>query len=107
MAKKEWDNHEIQRKMFTIRKAHRPILFNYLQSIILDNPQVLVNGDVSLRLESKKALKKATKGKPDLRKMLVSRECGHCFCTDNYLEQVRTPELVQKFLPVYHSEFEE
>jgi hypothetical protein len=104
---KEWDNHEIQRKMFTIKKPNEPILFNYLESITLDNPKVLINDDVSLRLESRKAFKKATKDKPEIRKMLVWRECGYCFCTDNYLNQVPTPELAQKFLPVYHAEFEE
>ncbi|MEZ7204893.1 hypothetical protein [Pseudoalteromonas sp. DY56-GL79] len=103
----EWSNHEIQRKMFTVKKPGKPILFNYLESIILDNPKVLINDDVSLRRESRKAFKTVTSKKSKIRDLLVWRECGHCFCADNYLNQVPTPELIQKFLPVYHAEFEE
>ncbi|ASA54629.1 hypothetical protein [Vibrio gazogenes] len=104
---KEWDNYDIQRKMFTVRKPAKPILFDYLDEIILDNPKVKINDDVSLRKESRKALKKATKRNSQLREILTWRECGHCFCQDNYLNQVQVPELIQKFLPTYHAEFEE
>lgn len=103
----EWDAYDIQRKMFTIRKSGRPILFEYLESILLDNPKVLINEDVSLRKESRKALKQALAGDKQLREILTWRECNHCFCQDNYLNQVRVPELVQKFLPTYHAEFEQ
>lgn len=102
-----WDKHEIQKKMYTIKKPKEPILFNYLESITLDNPQVLINDDVSLHSESKSAFNKATKNKNDIDTKVIFRKCGHCFCTENYLKQVPTPELVQKFLPVYHASFEQ
>ncbi|QRV24427.1 hypothetical protein [Marinomonas foliarum] len=103
---RKWDDYDIQRKMFTVRKPTSPILFEYLEEIILDNPKVKISDDVSLRKESRRALKKATKEKTQLRELLTWRECGHCFCQDNYLKQVQVPELIQKFLPTYHAEFE-
>ncbi|MEN0036412.1 MAG: hypothetical protein AAGC78_05065 [Cellvibrio sp.] len=105
MLSKEWDKYDLQRKMFTIRKPGKPIIFDYLEEIILDNPRVKI-GDVSLKKESRIALKKVTERKPRLKELLSWRECGHCFCQDNYFNQVRTPELIQKFLPAYHAEFE-
>ena len=104
---RKWDDYDVQRKMFTVRKPTKPILFDYLEEVILDNPKVKINDDVSLRRESRRALKKAAKGKTQLRELLTWRECGHCFCQDNYLKQVEVPELIQKFLPTYHAEFEE
>ncbi len=101
-----WDSFDVQRKMFTIRKPAKPILFEYLECIVLDNPKVLINEDISLRKESRKALENAVSGNDRLQGLLEWRECGHCFCQDNYLKQVRVPELVQKFLPTYHAEFE-
>ncbi len=102
----EWGNYDIQRKMFTVRKPAKPILFNYLAGVLLDDPKVKIDNDVSLRSESRKALKKATEENSQLQELLIWRECGHCFCQDNYLNQVPVPELIQKFLPTYHAEFE-
>jgi hypothetical protein len=101
-----WDNYDIQKKMLTIRKPSKPISFSYLEEIILDNPKVLINDDISLRKESRTALKKAIKENYHLGDILAWRKCRHCFCEDNYLNQVRIPELVQKFLPTYHTKFE-
>ncbi|MBD3653148.1 hypothetical protein [Kangiella sp.] len=103
----QWGSYQIQRKMITVRKPARPILFKHLIGIILDNPKVLINENISLSKESRTALEKVIGGNDKLRKMLGWRECGHCFCQDNYLHEVRVPELVQKFLPTYHAEFEE
>ncbi len=103
----KWDAYQKQRKMLTIRKPNKPILFNYLEEIVLDNPKVLIHDDVSLRKESRKALIRAVSGNEELKSKLTWRECGHCFCTDNYLKQVPTSELAQKFLPLEHAKFEE
>ena len=103
---KKWDDYAIQRKMITIRKPNKPILFDHLEDIIIDNPKVKINDNVSLRKESTMALKEAVKEKTQLRELLTLRECGHCFCQDNYLKQVKVPELIQKFLPTHHAEFE-
>lgn len=104
---KKWDDFEKQRKMLTVKKPNNPILFNYLEEITLDNPKVLIHEDVSLRKESRKALKKAVRGDEELKSKFFWRECGHCFCADNYLHQVPTSELAQKFLPLDHAKFEE
>lgn len=102
-----WGTYEKQRKMLTIRKPNNAILFNYLEEIVLDNPKVLIHDDVSLRKESRKALNRAVSGNEELKSKLAWRECGYCFCTDNYLKQVPTSELAQKFLPIEHAKFEE
>lgn len=103
---KKWNKHERQRKMLTIKKPNSPILFNYLESITLDNPKVTLDDDLHLFNESRKALKKILQGNLNLRNMLVWRKCNDCYCADNYLNQVPIPELIQKFLPAYHAEFE-
>lgn len=102
----KWDKYDLQRKMFTIRKPGKPILFDYLEEIILDNPKVKINENISLRQESRIALQRTVEKTSSLKNLLSWRECGHCFCHDNYLNQVKTPELIQKFLPIYHAEFE-
>lgn len=103
---REWDNYDRQRKMVTIRKPEKAILFDYIEEIILDDPKVKINDDVSLRRESRAALQNAIERTPRLQRLLSWRQCGFCYCQDNYLNQVKTPELIQKFLPTYHAEFE-
>ncbi|MBN3199741.1 hypothetical protein H5A20_13610 [Pectobacterium brasiliense] len=103
--KKNWDNYPIQQKMFTVRKPGKPILFKYLEEIILDNPKVIIGDDVFLYEEAMNALKRATKGSPALRKKIIMRECTNCFCRSNYLNQVSTKELGKLFLPVCHPDF--
>ncbi len=100
---KEWGNYEIQKKMFTIKKSSGPILFDYLECIILDNPKILINGDVSLKKESRKALGEILKVNSNLEAKLVWRACGYCYCSENYLKQIPTVVMAQKFLPQYHS----
>lgn len=102
----KWNEYEIQRKMFTIRKPRKPILFENLESIILDNPKVKTTHNTCLKSESEKALKYALAGDKHLKEILAWRECGHCFCTDNYQKQVDAPELAKKFLPIDHAEFD-
>lgn len=101
-----WDFYQTQRKMFTIRKASRAVLFESLESIILDNPGVVITkGAIDLKVEAVKALKDATEDFPDLRQKLSLRKCSNCFCQSNYLNQVPVPELYKLFLPVHHQVF--
>ena len=103
--KKYWDDYPTQQKMFTIRKAKKAVLFDYLEEIVLDNPGVKIHGNVSLGTEALKALKKATKKNTELKSLLKVRSCKSCFCHDNYLEQVPVPDLERLFLPPWHENF--
>lgn len=100
-----WDKYPTQQKMFTVRKPERPILFEFLEEIILDNPKVIIYDDISLRKEAMNALKRATKGSSILQKKIVIRECSNCYCQSNYLNQVNVEDLARLFLPVQHSKF--
>eukprot|EP01029_Cantina_marsupialis_P018204 TRINITY_DN4163_c0_g1_i1.p2 TRINITY_DN4163_c0_g1~~TRINITY_DN4163_c0_g1_i1.p2 ORF type:complete len:238 (-),score=26.92 TRINITY_DN4163_c0_g1_i1:245-958(-) len=100
-----WEEYAMQRKMFTIRKVQRPVLFNYLQRIVLDNPRVMIHGDTNLFIEARNAIYRATAGFPELRAMLDVRECNNCYCHDNYLKQFTSRHLSKLFLPRQHQRF--
>jgi len=100
-----WDDFPIQQKMFTVRKSGKPILFEYLEEITLDNPKVIIHDDILLRKEAMRALKKATRHFPELRKKIMMRECSNCFCQSNYLDQVSVADLERLFLPSWHADF--
>jgi hypothetical protein len=100
---KDWDFYQTQRKMFTIRKPNKAVLFESLESIILDNPAVVITkGAIDLKVEAVNALKEATKDLPNLRQKLSLRKCSNCFCQSNYLNQIPVSELCKLFLPVHH-----
>ncbi|MBR9869083.1 MAG: hypothetical protein GYB20_18700 [Oceanospirillales bacterium] len=100
-----WDSFDRQRKMFTIRKPGRPVLFESLEEIVLDNPNVKIYGEVDPFIEAKEALNQLTENKPKLRTLIVQRECNRCFCHDNYLKQVSPEQIARLFLPQAHSSF--
>jgi hypothetical protein len=100
-----WEEYATQRKMFTIRKALRPVLFNYTRRIILDNPDVRIYGDTSLFAEARNSIYNATEGFPEFRVMLSIRECGYCYCRANYLRQFTPNHLSKLFLPRQHRRF--
>ncbi len=102
----EWNKHDRQKMMITIRKPSKPILFDYLQTITLDNPQVKINNELDLHIESKKALVEVLRGNLSMANMLKLRNCELCFCVGNYSDQLSQTELVQKFLPDTHEAFE-
>lgn len=100
-----WDNFDRQRKMFTIRKPRRPVLFESLEEIMLDNPKVKIYGEVNLFVEAKEVLNQLTENKSELREIIVQRECNRCFCHDNYLNQLSRVQIARFFLPKSHSKF--
>lgn len=104
--RKRWYQFDTQRKMVTIRKPKKPILFQYLEEIIIDNPKVIINGNIRLKLESMNALYFATEKHPNLRRLIRERECKYCFCTKNYLDDIPVAELARLFLPKNHLYFD-
>ncbi len=99
-----WEKYATQRKMFTIRKAQRPVLFNYTRRIVLDNPSVIIYGDTNLFNEARNGLYNVTQGLPELRAMLTVRKCNNCFCHNNYLGFTAN-HLAKLFLPRQHQRF--
>ncbi|MBL4764407.1 MAG: hypothetical protein JKX67_03875 [Colwellia sp.] len=100
-----WDNFDRQRKMITIRKPGKPVLFESLEEIMLDNPKVNIYGKVNPFFEAKETLSQLTDNKSQLRGLMMQRECNWCFCHDNYLKQVSTEQIARLFLPQGHNDF--
>ena len=101
----KWNQFETQRKMFTIRNPGIPVLFDSLESIILDRPGVLIHKTIDLENEALSALSNALKKHPVLMNPVSIRTCANCFCEDNYLKQVSPTELSKLFLPNNHEKF--
>lgn len=101
----KWDSYQRQRKMLTIKNEMRPILFKYLTSIVIDDPQVdIVFKDdtpkIRLFKEAVTGLKNAIGEDTRLRNKLTIRTCNSsCYCKKNYLTEVSTRELEKIFLP--------
>ncbi|MFP1754888.1 hypothetical protein [Lonsdalea quercina] len=97
-----WDNFNRQHKMITIRKPYHPILFQYLEKIVLDDPNVQIYNDTipydvaqkSLCIELKNAQLPLT--------LLTKRHCKRCFCHSNYLKQLATEKISNLFLTPQH-----
>ena len=83
--RRDWNNYERQKKMVTIRNQFEPILFDYLEEVIVDNPNVQI-GDTVLFMELAKSIKIATIEKPQLVVKFNTRTCNDkCYCKENYL----------------------
>lgn len=100
-----WDEFDRQRKMVTIRKPAKPMLFESLEAIILDDPKISIYNEVIPFYEAKNVLDNLTKNKPELRELIFPRECNGCFCHDNYLNQITTVQIARLFLPHTHHNF--
>lgn len=99
-----WDEFDRQRKMVTIRKPAKPMLFESLEEITLDNPKVTIYDEVIPFLEAKNVLNRLADDKPELRKLMVQRKCNWCFCHKNYSEQPHH-KIVRLFLTQAHNNF--
>jgi hypothetical protein len=93
----KWDDFQRQKKMVTIRDMHDAILFDYLNGVVVDNPNVSI-GDKIVFNESVKALKKAIGSNNLLKNKVSTRNCSNCFCKSNYLNQVHVNDIKRLFL---------
>lgn len=100
-----WDNFDIQRRMVTIRKPKRPVLFESLVEIKLDNPEVEIYEKVNPFDEAREALNQLTIDKLEIRELINQRECNFCYCCDNYLKQTSAEQIARLFLPQTHTNF--
>lgn len=94
-----WDEYDVQKKMFTIRNPRRPVLFENLEEIIIDDLQVEIYGGIDLAMELRQALDLATQELVQLRRLIRVRQCNRCYCTQNYLQEIDESDLARLFLP--------
>jgi len=98
-----WDKYEVQKKMFTIRNIHSPALFEYLEYVKVDDPDVKIvqagKEDIFLFQEAKKAINLKISNNPFLKDKFSVHECSNCFCRQNYLNEIDVPNLQRLFLP--------
>ena len=91
--------------MVTIRKPKRPVLFESLVEIKLDNPEVEIYEKVNPFDEAREALNQLTIDKLEIRELINQRECNFCYCCDNYLKQTSAEQIARLFLPQTHTNF--
>ena len=100
-----WDSFDTQRRMITIRKPNKPVLFESLVEIKIDNPQVEIYEEVNPFYEAREVLNQLTIDKLEIRELIKERECDSCYCLDNYLTQISEEQIARLFLPEVHTNF--
>ncbi|HBU78157.1 MAG TPA: hypothetical protein DEF18_08655 [Muricauda sp.] len=94
-----WKYYSRQKMMVTIRKNSSPILFESVRRVLVDDPRVtLTNENIHLFNETVKLIKENVPDGHILKGKFKTRECGYCWCRDNYLNQVGVPDLKRLFL---------
>lgn len=94
-----WDKYPRQRKMTTIKNNTEPILFKYVEEVLLDNPGATnPNTNVIYFNQAMTDLKKSLSVNPPFKNKFSTRVCSGCFCRSNYLNQHNLNELNRLFL---------
>lgn len=96
--RRDWDLYHRQRKMVTIRNQLEPVLFNYVDEVQVDDPEVILDGTTVLFNEAVDIFKGVLVDKPLLKGKFRKRVCENCFCKSNYIDQVRIHDLKRLFL---------
>lgn len=97
--REKWHTVERQRKMTTIRNNKSPILFEYINKIIVDDPRVkIIEENIHLFNEARKSIKEVVDGNISIRNKFTTRTCSNCFCTQNYMNDVSVENLKRLFL---------
>ncbi|MGR3810244.1 hypothetical protein [Jiulongibacter sp. NS-SX5] len=98
----DWDLYPRQKKMITIRNNSTPILFEHVRRVIVDDPRVVINEQdgtqTHLFNEAVKLINANISNGHSLQGKFIVRECGNCWCRDNYLKQVPSIDLKRLFL---------
>ena len=98
----KWDSIDRQKKMITIRNANSPILFEYVNKVVVDDPNVIINEiggkKQNVFITAQNKLKQNVSENHILKNKFFTREkCGYCFCTYNYLHQNSSDQLKKLF----------
>lgn len=102
--RESWDLYLPYKKMITIRDIHEPVLFDHFEKIIIDDPEVNLEG-MTLFRESLIGLKNSIGSSTFFKGKIEKRNCSNCFCKSNYLHKVKNTELKKLFLPATHSKY--
>ncbi|KMV61270.1 hypothetical protein [Escherichia coli] len=97
-----WNDFDRQRKMITIRKPYHPVLFKYLEEIVLDDPGVQIYDETILYDVAHASLSIELNNVQLPLTLLTKRHCSGCFCQDNYLRQLTVEKLISLFLAPQH-----
>lgn len=96
---KKWNMFQSQRKMTTVKNTFQPLLFDYLEEIIVDNPKIKNNHTGIIYFsEAKKSLNQSVEINQSIKGKLKERECKNCYCCFNYRYQVLLTEHKKLFL---------
>ena len=91
---------ERQKKMFTLRETEDVLMFDdNLVEIIVDNPEISIDEMHIFKASIKKIKKSIEKSGQDwLKEKFIVRECGKCYCQNNYLNERSVDEIKKRFL---------
>lgn len=97
--RENWDLYQRQRKMTTVKNCLKPILLEYVEEVIVDNPKVLNKQNGTIYFDKAiEDLKQTLLSNPPLKSKFKTRTCSGCYCESNYLEQVSITDLNRLFL---------
>lgn len=97
-----WGDPDPQRRMLTIRKPERPVLFDYLDAIVVDyfNGGVFAGQDLIAGEVAENALFEAIEERGLPRSLIKRRDCeGRCYCVINYRNELSNEDRARIFLP--------
>lgn len=97
-----WDKPSSQQRMFTVRKPGGPVLFPYLDAVIIDyfDGNVYAEQGLHAGTVAEHALFAATESFRSLRSLVQHRECGsRCYCVENFRNELSDLERARLFCP--------
>jgi hypothetical protein len=100
--REKWDDYARQKKMITIRNNSKPILFEYVRRVIVDDPRITIlkneNEKIHVFNETFKNIKSKIGETHILKEKFLIRVCTNCWCRENYLNEVNVNEIKRLFL---------
>ncbi|MGV4413909.1 hypothetical protein [Chryseobacterium sp. T1] len=97
-----WDKYPRQKKMITIRGVNKPILFEYVRRVLVDDPRIKIPNEsgeyFSVVNAATNLIKEVVPDNHILKGKFTFRQCKNCYCRENYLREVSVNEIKKLFL---------